>query len=109
MANKYSADPGSNTNGGLYEELTKGTNFVEPFKNWYLDASRQVGDVELVQTDYGYHVMYFSSSTPIWEYEVNAAVLTQNTTKFMEDIKKQYALNVDYTKIALSYVNLLEE
>ena len=109
LANKYSADPGSNTNGGLYENLTKSTSFVEPFKNWYLDASRQVGDVELVQTDYGYHVMYFSDCTPIWEYEVNAAVLTENTTKFMEDLKKQYTLDVDYTKIALGYMNILEE
>lgn len=108
LAGKYSVDGGSASNGGLYEQLTTGTNFVEPFKNWYLDASRQVGDTGLVKSDYGYHVMYFCSSTPIWEYEVKALVLSDNTAKFMEDAKKQFTLNVDYTKIVLGYVDLME-
>ena len=108
LAAKYSVDTGSNANGGLYSQLTKGTNFVEPFKNWYLDESRKAGDTGLVQSDYGYHVMYFSGKTPIWEYEVKSLVLTDNTTKMMEDAKAQYTLNVDYTKIVLGYVNLME-
>ena len=50
LANEKSEDTGSNTNGGLYTDLTADTNFVENFKAWYLDASRQPGDYGLVQT-----------------------------------------------------------
>lgn len=33
---------------------------VEDFENWCFDASRQVGDTGIVESTYGYHVMYFS-------------------------------------------------
>ena len=60
LAAEYSTDTGSSENGGLYENVTKGQ-MVEPFETWCFDASRQSGDTGIVQTDYGYHVMYFVS------------------------------------------------
>lgn len=107
LANMYSADTGSNTNGGLYEKLTKGTSFTENFKNWYLDPSRQVGDTGLVQTEYGYHIMYFAYTTPIWEYEVKKEMLETNTTKMMGQLVLEYPMEVDYTKIVLGQADLL--
>ena len=37
-------------------------------RNWCFDSARQAGDVGIVQTDYGYHVMYFvsTSENPYW-------------------------------------------
>ena len=32
---------------------------VDPFENWCYDASRKAGDTGIVESDYGYHVMYF--------------------------------------------------
>ncbi len=58
LANKYSTDPGSNTNGGLYESVAPGM-MVESFDKWIFDSSRKAGDVDVVETDYGYHLMYF--------------------------------------------------
>ncbi len=58
---KEHSEDGNAEDGGLYENINPGTSFVEPFLNWCLDADRQVGDVEIVETEYGYHIMYFSS------------------------------------------------
>ena len=45
--------------GGLYENIAPNT-MVEAFDAWCYDEARQVGDTGIVETKYGYHVMYFS-------------------------------------------------
>lgn len=52
-------DTASAETGGLYEHLHAGASYVPEFLNWAIDASREVGDVEIVETEYGYHIMYF--------------------------------------------------
>ena len=39
--------------------VTKDSSFVEEFEKWAVDPERQVGDMDIVQTQYGYHVMGF--------------------------------------------------
>jgi parvulin-like peptidyl-prolyl isomerase len=58
LAEEYSTDTGSNTNGGLYENVYQGQ-MVTNFNDWCFDESRQVGDTGIVESSYGYHVMYF--------------------------------------------------
>ena len=60
LANKYSTDPGSNTNGGLYENVYKGQ-MVAEFNDWCYDSARKTGDVGIVEDSsyHGYHLMYF--------------------------------------------------
>ena len=55
-----SADPGSKENGGLYEDVYPGQ-MVTNFNDWCFDKSRMTGDTGIVESDYGYHVMFFSS------------------------------------------------
>ena len=62
LANENSTDTGSNTTGGLYEDVYPGQT-VTNFNNWCFDESRQPGDTGIVETDYGYHVMYFVETT----------------------------------------------
>ena len=57
LANEKSAD-GDGTTGGLYENVYPGQ-MVEAFNDWCFDASRKSGDTDIVETEYGYHVMYF--------------------------------------------------
>ena len=54
-------DSGSKETGGLYEDIHPQSNYVTNFLNWAIDADRKVGDTGIVQTEYGYHVMYFDS------------------------------------------------
>lgn len=63
LAEEYSDDTGSNTNGGLYEGITKSTSFIANFIDWTFADGRQVGDTGIVEntTSGGYHVMYLDS------------------------------------------------
>lgn len=62
LANQYTDDGGSSTNGGLYETVTKGE-MVEPIDTWIFDEARQPGDTEVISYDgsnyTGTHVVYF--------------------------------------------------
>lgn len=58
LAYKYTEDTGSSSTGGLYENVYPGQ-MVTEFNDWIFDANRKAGDVEMVQTSYGYHIIYF--------------------------------------------------
>lgn len=106
LANTYSEDGGSNTAGGLYSGITSTTSFVEPFLTWCMDESRQVGDYGIVQTTYGYHIMYFSNSEALW-YEVAVSNLTsERLSEQMAALEEQYPLVVEYSKVVLGGVEL---
>ena len=57
LANEKSAD-GDGTTGGLYENVYPGQ-MVDSFEDWCYDDSRKPGDTGIVESNYGYHVMYF--------------------------------------------------
>lgn len=57
LANERSAD-GDGTTGGLYENVYPGQ-MVTNFNDWCFDDTRVSGDTGIVETEYGYHVMYF--------------------------------------------------
>ena len=91
LANELSEDPGSNTNGGLYEKVYKGQ-MVTTFNDWCFDENRQVGDTDVVETSYGYHVMYFSGyDVPYWklqaEGELREADYTEWTNSLVKDLE----------------------
>lgn len=58
LATENTTDPGSAENGGLYENIYPGQ-MVASFNDWCYDSSRKAGDTGIVETNYGYHVMYF--------------------------------------------------
>jgi len=44
--------------GGLYESVVPGQ-MVAEFDDWCFDEARQVGDTGIVETTYGYHIMFY--------------------------------------------------
>ena len=106
MANKHSADTGSNTNGGLYTDLDKDTSFVQEFKDWYLDESRKVGDYGLVKTEYGYHIMYLSDVEAEWIAYCRNELLSDASARILQEATTKYPLSVNYKKIVLGVVDL---
>lgn len=70
LAAQYSGDSNA-ASGGLYEDIALGQ-MVEPFETWCFDGSRQSGDTGIVETEYGYHVMYFVSTNPLEYWKVDA-------------------------------------
>ncbi len=61
LVTEHSDDEGSVETGGLYEGMRITDSYVEEFLNWSFDPARKVGDVEIIETTYGYHIMYFSA------------------------------------------------
>ena len=79
LANEKS-DDGDGTTGGLYENIYPGQ-MVTAFNDWCFDEARKAGDTDIVETEYGYHVMYYvgESDTTYRDYMIendlrNAAV-----------------------------------
>ena len=56
LANEKSAD-GDGTTGGLYENIYPGQ-MVASFEDWCYD-DHKAGDTGIVESEYGYHIMYF--------------------------------------------------
>ncbi len=61
LVTENSADTASTETGGLYENIRISDNYVAPFIDWSFDDSRKAGDSGIIETDYGYHIMYFVS------------------------------------------------
>ena len=61
LANANTEDTGSNTNGGLYENVYKGQ-MVAEFNDWCFAEGRKTGDTAIVYNEgsyCGYHVIYY--------------------------------------------------
>lgn len=83
LANQYSEDSGSNTNGGLYENIARGQ-MVTGFEDFCF-APHKSGDTGIVYGESsgyaGYHVMYY-----VGEGEQYSAVIAENL-KSSEDLE----------------------
>ena len=86
-------DPGSSSNGGLYEDVYPGQ-MVDPFDEWCFDDARQPGDTGIVKTDYGYHVMYYVSKgeAVFWFEAAKSDLQTERENALEESIREQYPL-----------------
>lgn len=61
----------------IYEGVYEGQ-MVEAFENWVFDEARQVGDTGIVETEYGYHVMfYIGESNLAWENTAHDGVISE--------------------------------
>jgi parvulin-like peptidyl-prolyl isomerase len=78
LAEQYSEDTGSNTNGGLYENVAKGQ-MVQEF-NDFCFAEHKAGDTGIVYGESGsyagYHVMYY-----VGEGELNSNVIAETALR----------------------------
>lgn len=81
LAKEYSEDT-SAADGGLLENAAPG-DMVENFDAWLFEEGRQVGDSGVVESEYGYHVMYLDSfGLKVWEAEADLAL---KNAQFTED------------------------
>ena len=70
LAKLHSADSNAQQ-GGIYEDVEPGR-MVSEFEDWALDPARKTGDTDIVQTTYGFHIMYFIglSDEALWQKTV---------------------------------------
>ncbi len=103
LANKESEDNnGKVNNDGLYEDIYPGM-MVENFENWCLDASRQPGDTGIVETEYGYHVMYYSSTDEMSYRDllIDSDLRTEDTQQWRDDLAEK----ISYTAVNLKWMD----
>lgn len=105
LANSSSEDGGSNTNGGLYEDVVLGE-MVEEFEAWCFDESRQYGDYDLVKTPYGYHVMFFVASDEQWYVYAKSNLISDTMNEQMEEATADMEMKINYKNIALGELDL---
>ena len=86
LAKTYSDDTGSNTNGGLYEAVKEGQ-MVTNFNDWIFDASRKPGDTGIVESDYGYHIIYFvGDNKEEWYVNIKDTITSNKLNDYMSDL-----------------------
>ena len=98
---QHNQDPGSQSNGGLYEKVVV-NQMVPEFNDWCFDESRQPGDTGLVKTSYGYHVMYFVYGNEGWIRYCEEGVRSEKGSEMLAEILKAHPLTVDYKKIGIA-------
>ncbi len=94
LAKKHSAD-GNAAEGGIYEDVTKGY-MVAEFENWALEKGRKQGDVGIVETQYGYHIMYFiGTDTTTWADVIRNDKATAEYEEFAEKLESGDNVKID--------------
>ena len=98
LANAKSTDSGSNGNGGLYENVYPGQ-MVTAFNDWCFDADRKPGDTGIVETSYGYHVMYFvgTAGQTYREYQITNDLRTEDMQTWMDSLLENYPITMGDT------------
>jgi parvulin-like peptidyl-prolyl isomerase len=49
---------------GLYSDITPDSGYVKEFADW-ATAEHKAGDMEIVETEFGYHIMYYVSANDL--------------------------------------------
>lgn len=105
-AEAYTDDTESTSNGqsglygGLYAGTTLGT-MVPEFENWSVDDARKYGDVEIVKSSFGYHIMFFVEKTEKYLYDCSQDLIQENEDQFIKSARiKQHKNAMKKTKVA---------
>lgn len=102
-AAEHTEDPGSMSTGGLYTDIYVGQ-MVEPFEEWCFDESRAYGDTGLVQTTYGYHIMYFVDSEEIWIANVSDTIINERSLAIVDAAVAKWPMEANHKKIVLGQI-----
>lgn len=87
LANEFTEDTGTNTNGGLYENIYPGQ-MVSAFNDWIFDSKRKTGDVDIVETEFGYHLIYFvkADGTEYYDSAIRASKASEDFEKESQEL-----------------------
>lgn len=104
LAKANSADTGSKANGGLYSGVSKGQ-MVTAFDAWIFDESRVSGNVGIVKTEFGYHIIYFAGGEEQWITYARDSYISDQIEDMINTAAARWPMEVNYKKIALSEIS----
>ena len=102
FATKYTEDPGSQETGGLYTDVYPGQ-MVETFNDWCFADGRKAGDTGIVETDYGFHIMYYSGHSDIIyrDYLIEGSLVNTDTEAWYTALVEAMTVTEGDTKYIL--------
>lgn len=85
----------------FYEDVYTGQ-MVEEFENWLFSA-KKVGELGLVETDYGWHIMYYGGEgeEAVWQYLAHLAATNEEYADWEEGL--DHSVNIDNSLFAEFY------
>ena len=105
LAQKYT-DDGNGDVGGIYYDIYPGQ-MVTTFNDWCFDKTRETGDHGVVQTDYGWHVMFYSGDSDITyrNFRSSNDKLEIDIDAWQNHLLDSYKLDVpDTTQVNMDYI-----
>lgn len=106
LAEENSTDTASAANGGLYENVYPGQ-MVASFSDWCFDSGRAIGDTDIVESTYGYHVVYMSgfSSETYRDYLIRNVITSEKVEQwYSQIIEKNPVVDYDFGYIRTDLV-----
>lgn len=99
LATEKTDDLASAEAGGLYAQVYPGQ-MVQAFNDWCFDEARKAGDYEIVETEFGYHLIYFVGEDDLTfrNYLASQTMTTEDFNAWFTDIVD----NAEYTTRDLS-------
>ena len=66
---------------------------VTNFNDWCFDASRKTGDTDIVETNFGYHIMYFvGEDLPYWRVRVTNTMTNNDLNDWVASLQQEYTV-----------------
>lgn len=91
LAKEHSDDTGSAAEGGLISGISADSSLVESFKEWAMSSKRTAGDTGIVESDYGYHIMYYvGEGMPVWKLTAQSALASEAYSNWEKELCKGY-------------------
>lgn len=107
LTKKYTDDvdsEGNPNNDGLYENVADDGQYVEAFTNWAVDETRKPGDTGIVQTEYGFHVMYYvEANDDAWHASVKEAIFAEKYAAVTDDVIFEIMKEVNFKNSTLNW------
>lgn len=95
---------GNPNNDGLYEGITASSSYVENFLKWSIDSSRKTGDVEIIETEFGYHIMYYVKSQGVtWKENIKNEILSDAEQDIITKVDTDYVKKVNMDNVLLKW------
>ena len=68
---------------------------VEEFENWLFDEARVEGEIGLVETTYGWHIMYFGgeSKEVAWRLNAHEGATDADLETWFEELPYEVTIN----------------
>ena len=100
LANEYSHDEGTRNDGGAYRDLLP-EQLPASLADWCFDAQRQYGDVTVIQSEAGEHILFYASSRETRQIEAETAIVSEKQAALLTAAREAYPMDVNYSGLRL--------